>query len=88
VLDLPPGAAVLADTDRDRCAAVRFAPRVWGVQFHPEMDADVVARYLVARADRLRAEGLDPDALLAACRDTPESAELLKRFARVCAEAS
>jgi GMP synthase (glutamine-hydrolysing) len=88
VLELPPGAAVLAATERDACAAVRFAPRAWGVQFHPEMDADVVALYITTRADALRAEGLDPEALLAACRDTPESAELLQRFARACAEDS
>lgn len=86
VLELPPGAVALAETDRDDCAAVRFAPRVWGVQFHPEMDGDIVARYITTRVDTLRAEHLDPDALSAACRDTPESAELLRRFVRLCAE--
>ncbi|HEU4618993.1 MAG TPA: glutamine amidotransferase [Gammaproteobacteria bacterium] len=86
LLELPPGAEALADTERDRYAAVRFGPRAWGLQFHPEMDGDVVARYIGARAEALRAEGLDPDALLADCRDTPESAELLRRFARLCAD--
>jgi GMP synthase (glutamine-hydrolysing) len=88
VLELPPGAESLASTSLDRYAAVRFGPRAWGVQFHPEMDGAAAARYVAARPEALRAEGLDPDALLAACRDTPASAELLRRFARVCAAGS
>lgn len=85
VLELPPGAAPLASTALDRYAAIRFAPQVWGLQFHPEMDGATLRAYVVERRRALDAEGLDSDALLAGCRDTPESAALLGRFARLAA---
>jgi GMP synthase (glutamine-hydrolysing) len=85
VLELPPGAAALGSTDLDRYAAIRFADRVWGVQFHPEMGADIIGAYVAARRDALRGEGLDPDALLGGGRDTPAAAALLPRFAALAA---
>jgi len=81
VLRLPPGARPIAATALDRYAAIRFGRRAWGVQFHPEMDAAVMRDYVAALRDALIAEGLDPDALDAACRDTPEAAAILGRFA-------
>ena len=39
----------------------------WGVQFHPEFDAEVVTTYIEHYAERLRAEGQDPAALSAGC---------------------
>ncbi|HEX5420384.1 MAG TPA: glutamine amidotransferase [Gammaproteobacteria bacterium] len=82
VLELPPGAAVLGATDLDRHAAVRFGEHAWGVQFHPEMGAEIIGAYIDARRDALRSEGLDPQRLLADCADTPEATELLRGFAR------
>jgi GMP synthase (glutamine-hydrolysing) len=87
VLELPPESVVLGSTERDRHAAVRFGEHAWGVQFHPEMDFEIVAAYIQARAEALRSEGLDPERLLALCRDTPEAAELLRRFAKGAARA-
>ena len=83
VLRLPEGAQVLADSAMEPHAAIAFAPRVWGVQFHPEFDADIVRTYSRAYADVLRAEGQDPDQCLATCRDTPVGGTLLRQFARL-----
>lgn len=74
---LPPGATVLARTAREPHAALRFGPRAWGVQFHPEFDRNIVRSYLAA----LPGAGRDREALLAAVSDTPWSANLLRRFA-------
>jgi GMP synthase (glutamine-hydrolysing) len=82
VVELPPQAVVLARSRLEPCAAVRFAPHAWGVQFHPEFSADVIRQYLEERRDRLLEEGLDPSNLGARVEDTPESAEVLPRFAR------
>lgn len=82
VLELPAGAVSLGSTDLERHAAVRFATNTWGVQFHPELDAEVVGDYVASRREALLGEGLDPDALLRARAETPESADLLRRFAR------
>jgi GMP synthase (glutamine-hydrolysing) len=86
VLSLPAGVRRLAGTARDPNAAFAVAPRpgetarAWGVQFHPEFDADVMTGYLAERREILGAEGFDPDALLAAVRESPEGACLLRRF--------
>lgn len=82
VLVLPPGSVALGSTELERYAAVRFGPRAWGVQFHPELDDEIIRDYVTSRRETLRDEGFDPDALRAALRPTPESAELLRRFAR------
>jgi GMP synthase (glutamine-hydrolysing) len=82
VLDLPPGAQLLASSDLDPHHAFRMPGRpVWGVQFHPEFSAEVTRGYIVAKRDDMRAEGMDPDRLLAGVRDTPWGGEILTRFA-------
>jgi GMP synthase-like glutamine amidotransferase len=47
VIDLPPGAEVLATTLDGQVQAARLAPTVWGVQFHPEVDPAVVRDWAV-----------------------------------------
>jgi GMP synthase (glutamine-hydrolysing) len=81
VTRLPPGARVLASTELEPHAVVRFAELAWGVQFHPEFDADVMRGYIEARRDTLKNEGLDPDRLVA--EDAPEAARVLKTFAEL-----
>lgn len=83
VLRLPEGALRLATSPQDDNHAFRVGPRAWCVQFHPEMDAAIIRRYIAARAQALRAEGLDPDALAGAAHDTPHGRSLLRRFARL-----
>jgi len=80
VVRLPLGARVLARTAQDEIAAVYFGERTWGVQFHPEMDAEIVKHYLMARRGVMHNEGLDADKALLAARDTPDSRALLQRF--------
>ncbi len=83
VLALPAGAVRLAESDLDPVQAFSAGQRAWGVQFHPEFDAHTVRAYLLARTEKVRAEGLDPDALLAAIREAPGAARILPRFAEL-----
>ena len=46
---LPEGSTVLAETAGGVVQAVRFAPRAWGLQVHPEVGRDLVATW--AQAD-------------------------------------
>ncbi len=81
VLVLPPGARRLAFNSHDDNQAFAFGNRAWGMQFHPEFDADIIRGYIDGRADELRSEGLDPDALRAATRDSDAGDHILGRFA-------
>jgi GMP synthase (glutamine-hydrolysing) len=81
VTELPPGARRLASSRGDPNQAFALGERAWGVQFHPEFDADVIAAYLAARREIIRSEGLDPEALEAGVRESPEGPRLLGRFA-------
>jgi GMP synthase (glutamine-hydrolysing) len=83
VLALPPGAVRLAESDRDPVQAFSVGDRAWGVQFHPEFDADTVRAYLLARTEKVRAEGQDPEALLAEIRESPGGPRILRRFAEL-----
>jgi GMP synthase (glutamine-hydrolysing) len=85
VLRLPPGAVVLARNDHDPHQAFRLGTTTFGVQFHPEFDADIVRGYIEARADQLRAEGCDPASLLVAARDDFRPRTLLQRFVALVA---
>jgi GMP synthase (glutamine-hydrolysing) len=80
VVRLPPGATVLATNDHG-LQAFRAAPSAAGVQFHPEMDADVVRGYVGARADAIAAEGLDPSKLVRSARDCPLAVMVVRNFA-------
>jgi GMP synthase (glutamine-hydrolysing) len=81
VTRLPRGAEVLATTSLDPVAAFGVGAGIRAVQFHPEFDADVMRGYLRARGHLVRAEGGDPDALLAAVHDRTRGADILRNFA-------
>ncbi len=80
VLQLPPGAVLLANNSFEPNHAFRLGASTWGVQFHPEFSAHTVATYIRERKETIAAEGLDVDQLLAQTQETPLSAALLKRF--------
>jgi GMP synthase (glutamine-hydrolysing) len=83
VLTLPPGARLLAHSAADPHHAFAVGARVWGVQFHPEFDADVMRAYLEARREIIRGEGIDPEPLESGVEETPHGPALLRRFAEL-----
>jgi GMP synthase (glutamine-hydrolysing) len=46
VLETPEGAVLLATLPDGRPQALRYGPRAWGVQFHPETSPEVFAAWL------------------------------------------
>ncbi len=85
VTRLPPGAEVLATTALDPVAAFRVGALAHGVQFHPEMDADIMRGYVTARTQIIRDEGGDPDAILAGIHDGTRGHDVLWNFVRLAA---
>jgi GMP synthase (glutamine-hydrolysing) len=80
VLELPPGAERLATSPLDDNFSIRFADMVWGMQFHPEFSGAIMSNYINYRADAIRQEGLDPEALLERVADTDQASSVLQRF--------
>lgn len=80
VLELPPGACPVAASKAEPNQAVRYAPRAWGLQFHPEFDAEAMTAYLELDGKRLADEGFDPAALNAGVAETSAASSLLRRF--------
>ncbi|XAH25835.1 glutamine amidotransferase [Xylophilus sp. GW821-FHT01B05] len=74
-LRLPEGAVALASNSHEPHHAFRVGDCAWGVQFHPEFNADAMRGYIDALAS-------DPAPLRAGVSDTPIAAGLLGRFAR------
>ena len=83
VVELPPGAVLLASSDLVAHQAFKFvdAP-IYCTQFHPELDhAALIQRMETYPQYVERIAGTTVEACAAQCRDTPETRQLLKRFA-------
>ncbi len=65
VTEVPEGTVVLARAEGVEVQAARFAPTVWGVQHHPEVDAELIRPWAEADRELHRAQGLDSEAVLA-----------------------
>jgi GMP synthase (glutamine-hydrolysing) len=64
VTELPPGAVLLAATGNGEVQAVRYAPRMWGVQLHPEVDVPVLRPWAESDRGSHETRGIDTDAVL------------------------
>ena len=65
VIRLPDAAVTLAVTPDSEVQAARFAPTVWGVQLHPEVDRAVLEVWAHDDEQRHAAAGIDQEGLLA-----------------------
>lgn len=77
VTSLPDDAVVLAATSRGELQVARFAPRVWGIQLHPEVDVPVLQSWAAGDRDDHLERGIDQEAILAeidAARDELDEA--------------
>ncbi|MEO7328089.1 MAG: glutamine amidotransferase [Minicystis sp.] len=80
VARLPEGAVSLARSSLEDHHAIRFSERCYGVQFHPEIDAEVMRAYVESRQTTLRDEGFSVEQMLAAIHDGEEGRRALRNF--------
>jgi GMP synthase (glutamine-hydrolysing) len=69
VVRLPDGAVLLAETLRGEVQAARFAPTVWGVQWHPEAGGDIIRVWADDDRDDANERGIDVYEYLQHVRD-------------------
>jgi len=82
VASLPRGAKVLAKNDFDDHHTIRFTETCYGVQFHPELDADVMRGYIEHRREALAAEGFVVDELHGTIEECEHGRRTLVNFIR------
>jgi GMP synthase-like glutamine amidotransferase len=69
ITELPLGAVLLAASTRYPHQAFRLGDRAWGIQFHIECDADMIADWARHDDGTLEELGYHPDAVIAATAD-------------------
>lgn len=79
---LPAGAVLLSASEQDPHHAFRYGAAAWGVQFHPEFSATVVAAYEAFYASRLSDAYRQGQA--GRRQADPCGSEILRRFAQIC----
>ena len=62
VTRLPDDATLLAGRGTARCRSARFAPQMWGVQLHPEVDVPVLQPWAESDRGSHKTRGIDTDA--------------------------
>lgn len=80
VLELPPGAVLLAGNEHDGHQAYRVGQCAWGLQFHPEFDVALSRMLISSSRELIQENGQDPALLLSHCVETPLAADIIKRF--------
>lgn len=82
VIHRPPNSRILACNDHEAHHALRYGQHVWGVQFHPELDATLMSELMMALADDHHRAGLSGEAIAQSICDTPDGPSLIQRFKR------
>lgn len=86
VIELPPKATLLAFSEKDPHSAFRYGPCVWGVQFHPEYDADIATAYMHEFSGKNEKSNENIATLFGNCKDTITGGLILRRFAEFVAD--
>lgn len=80
VIKLPSTARLLAQNAFEPHHAFVIDDNIWGVQFHPEFNADVMLGYVEQESQALTSEGFDIDKLKISLKDHSYGQCLLRRF--------
>ena len=86
VLRIPPNSKVLASNGFEPHQAFVLNNHVWGVQFHPEFNENIMRESIIEQKDILQNEGYDIPQLISSLRPCPYGKFLLKRFSEIIIE--
>ncbi len=81
---LPNGATLLANSDICNFSALRYSPRIYTVQFHPELSPSDVLRKFASAPDYLP-DGMSAESLV---RESPEASRIIPLFVAKIASGS
>ena len=85
--ELPAGAVLLASSADCAHQAYRLGERAWALQFHPEIDSDIMTSWIDDDRESVAALGFDADTIVADFRTREhELASTWRRFAHAFAD--
>ncbi|WP_438397284.1 glutamine amidotransferase [Caballeronia sp. DA-9] len=83
ILELPPGARILASSAHDPHQIVRYGPNAISTQFHPEFTPQIAATCIQHAANRSPETGLNADNIVERLQETPVARQILTRFVQL-----
>lgn len=83
ILKAPSGAKILASNEFEKHHAFSLYGHIWGLQFHPESDADITHAYIDELKDLLLSKGYDTEKLHESVKEHSYGRLLLKRFIEI-----
>ena len=84
---LPDGAVLLASSSDCAHQSYRLGERAWALQFHPEIDAEIMASWIDDDPEAVASRGFDRDAIVTEFQDRqPQLVEAWRPFARAFAD--
>lgn len=86
VSQLPLHSVRLASSSMDKNHAFRVGTSVWGLQFHPEFDAQITQHYVDYYRPALESNGVSADQLIRKCEDSAIGSLILQRFVKYVAK--
>jgi len=81
---LPKDVILLGSTKLDPNHCFRYKNHIWGAQFHPEFNVQIIQEYLHVRSEKINDEGLDINQLLINVDDNDNGQKLLLKFRDLC----
>jgi GMP synthase (glutamine-hydrolysing) len=82
VLKLPKNSVLLASNCHEGCHAFRIGGNIWGVQFHPEHDTNIIKEYIAEQADDINNVSI----VLRDVCETPYARSVIKKFTDFCTD--
>ena len=79
----PPKKSKILSKNSMGIQAIRFDKAIWGVQFHPEFDKNIMLEYILNQQDDLRRLGFDVDRLIQDTQDCDMSHKILTNFIKM-----
>lgn len=81
---MPNDVVLLGSTELDPNHSFRYKNHIWGLQFHPEFNSEIISEYIQFRSKFLNQEGFDTIKLLAQIENHDNGKRILNRFKNIC----
>jgi len=82
VVVLPENAVLLASSRQEPHQAFRLGEKIWGIQFHPEFDVEIMQRIIRNKAEK-NPGSIEAAKLLSELEPTLKSHSILRKFAQI-----